>query len=113
MQILKLQREYNAGPIWDDQNNLVDVDTLPISNELKKRIHIWQEVYDKYFQIMEIIPGGGWSHHTEEEFEKARKSLGFEHLPSDEDDKKESELIHRDLISELSNKEYTVIYKGK
>ena len=83
---IKLQTEYSITiPLWYGdgwegkvgpiESNQVDFDSLGLSEILLEQLRNLQKPTNDYFRIMEAIPGGGWSHHTEEEFEKARLVL--------------------------------------
>lgn len=47
MRNLKLMTDYNCYALWDeDEIDNVNVDSLPVSVELKSRIHRWEDAYD-------------------------------------------------------------------
>ena len=72
---------WRAGDGWNGTTGPIPLDELPLSNELKQKLQAIQTRTDNYFKVMEKIPGGGWSHHTNEEFEKARLELGLSQFP--------------------------------
>jgi len=60
---LKLVNEYLAGPIFcSDSNRMghIDVDTLPISQELKAGINLWNDEYQATFKS-DYPPKSGFS----------------------------------------------------
>jgi hypothetical protein len=84
-----------------------DPASLPISRELQARISAWQKVVDDYYLVMEAIPGGGWSYHTDEEFEAARRALNIT-FPDLRSDRLEGVALWHALQRELSGKGYKV-----
>jgi len=60
--------------------------------------------------VIEKIPGGGWSHHTQEEFEVARKALHLSGFPSVEDQEKQGIQLWIALRDELKDKGYEVFF---
>lgn len=108
---LKLIRDYNSSPLWwDDGKEIGDfpLDSLPISEKLKNDLFSWQKLSDDYFAIMNAIPGGGWSYHTEEEFEIARKQLNIDKFPSDQEQKEEAVRLCAELNKELGGQGFEI-----
>jgi hypothetical protein len=80
------------GENWGE----VSVEDFNFSEDLQKAIKNFQQISLNYWAIMEKIPGGGWSIHSEKEFETARLALGLPEYPSDEMKKSiQEELIKR------------------
>ncbi|NIZ03548.1 hypothetical protein [Thalassospira lucentensis] len=49
---MKLQSDYQCWCLWDmTEPDNVDPDTLPISNILKARLHLWEETFDKTLDL--------------------------------------------------------------
>jgi len=115
MKKIKLMRDYNTSPLWIAGGEWmgrvgpIDLEELPLSDTLKNKLKIWQKWKDDYYRIMEIIPGGGWSYHTKEEFESARKQLGIPQFPGDTEDETEGKRLLLELRKELPADEYEII----
>ena len=44
--VLEFWPEYNSGPLWSDDGQSIDLDSLPLSSELRDRLRHWNARYD-------------------------------------------------------------------
>ncbi len=110
---LSIHRDWQCSPLWladsadGSAADNIDPASLPISLELQGRIAAWQNVVDDYYEVMEAIPGGGWSYHTDEEFETARASLNIS-FPDLRSDQIEGTALWHALQGELAGQGFEV-----
>lgn len=48
MNYLRLMADYSSSGMWDKEGVMVDINEIPISNELKHHIQAWVAWYDTY-----------------------------------------------------------------
>jgi hypothetical protein len=79
--ILKLMADYDCFPIWEvfsDGIENITPDSLPISDDLKKDLHTWSDVYDQTLNIDDPESSGFVDAQSEQKFEIEGKRLWSE-----------------------------------
>lgn len=81
MRVIKLMADYYCFPLWEaspGEVGNISPDSLPISNNLKKRLADWAAAYDKTLDE-EYPPNSGFKSEKEElEFNKEAVSIADE-----------------------------------
>lgn len=74
---LKLLPEYEASPVWWGQQPFgeVDVNTLPITNELKSEVLQWAQLYWATLCVEDPVRSGFPTLQTKEAFDRLGKLL--------------------------------------
>ena len=44
---VRIMCDFSADPLWGADGTMIDLDDLPVTQELRQRLRDWEEVYDR------------------------------------------------------------------
>lgn len=44
---VRIMCDYSADPVWASDGTMIDLDDLPVTQELKQRLRAWEEIFDR------------------------------------------------------------------
>lgn len=119
MKKIRIIGDYCAdSPVWtyrgDWENGYtgnLKLDDLPLSEELKNELTMFQKWHNDIFNVVNNIRGGDWNNYTNEEFERSRIELNIPVIPNARDIEKKRIELEKKISNELPKNIYELDIK--